>query len=89
MTLNEQICHLSPNSVEPGLSDLYKVSNTVRNILLIGGMYYNKKLALHKHINDTIRREFFDNTREKPLSFQVSILILIYYLMFKTKLLSI
>lgn len=71
MTLDEKICHLSPNSLEPGVSDLYKVSNTVRDVLLVGGMYYTKQLSLHRHINDSMRREFYDNTREKPLSFQV------------------
>lgn len=72
MTVDSDVCHLSPNSLVPDTSELYKISNSVKNVLLIAGAFYSKSAQLNRRINEDMRRDFYDNTREKPLSLHVS-----------------
>lgn len=80
LTVNEQICQLSPNSPLPDSSELYKPSFSnlaasksfaIQNALFVGGMYYSKLNTLNQLINNTFQRDFQDNTREKAPSLNV------------------
>uniref|UniRef100_A0A915DFV0 Laminin G domain-containing protein n=1 Tax=Ditylenchus dipsaci TaxID=166011 RepID=A0A915DFV0_9BILA len=74
LSLNEQICQLSPNSQVLDPSELYKPSQSSsysnNNVLLVGGFYYSKHGHLKQKVDDSFRRQFHENTREKPLSLQ-------------------
>jgi hypothetical protein len=71
MTIDDQICLLSPNSATIDPSELYKVSHAVSNVLLVGGTYYAKHAGLRNLVNPGFRRDFYENTREKPPSLKV------------------
>ncbi|KAI1722312.1 hypothetical protein DdX_04624 [Ditylenchus destructor] len=73
MTVDERICNLSPNSAVLDSSELYKISgghSASSNVLFVGGMYYAKHPHLKLFVDDAFRREFHENTREKPPSLQ-------------------
>lgn len=80
LTVNEQICQLSPNLPYPDSSEIYKpsVSNIAvstsfgsRNALFVGGHYYSKLARLNNLIDKGFQRDFQDNTREKAPSLKV------------------
>ncbi|CAD5205516.1 unnamed protein product [Bursaphelenchus okinawaensis] len=67
LTVDEQICKLSPNDKERGLNDIYHIHNLVLDVLFVGGAFY-KKAANQLSVKPDFKNNFFENTLEKPPS---------------------
>ncbi|CAD5208318.1 unnamed protein product [Bursaphelenchus xylophilus] len=67
LTVDEQICKLSPNEKAFSLNDIYNMNQLVNDVLFIGGSYYKKARGTAR-VKDDFKNKFFENTLEKPPS---------------------
>lgn len=68
LTVDGQICQLSPNERGFGLTDLYQINAQISDVLFVGGTYYKKTEKTPSRIKDDFKNHFFENTLEKAPS---------------------